>query len=148
MHIKPGVTLTGLNLKMRKVLKIADKLWNEHGQELTITSGTESHHTASSYHTYGYAVDLRSRYFNPSERQTIADQLQYRLGSLTEYTVVNESDHIHVQYNADSFNNQEQIQCLNEVKHQIKALAEQLQKQISVITQNSNPCEAEHASKK
>ncbi len=98
MKIKEGVILAGLKLPMRKVLKTANKIWANHGQELVVTSGLDGTHSAGSYHYYGYAVDLRTRYFDEDRKSLIASELKKRLGGM--YTVVLEKTHIHVQFNA------------------------------------------------
>ena len=61
MKIKKGVSLQGLKLVMRRALQEAEKIWNILGEELVITSGTETYeHSAGSLHYYGLALD-----FNP-----------------------------------------------------------------------------------
>jgi len=102
VKIKNGVTMTGLQLPMRLVLKEANWLWKEHGEELVVTAATDGEHSAGSLHYYGYAVDLRCRYFSTVTSQTITDKLQVKIGS--GYTVLFETDHIHVQYNIHKMN--------------------------------------------
>ena len=97
MKIKDGVIMQGLQLPMRVVLKRADALYKKYGQELTITSALDGTHSAGSLHYYGYALDLRTRYFPLAEAREIANTLQRELGS--GYTVLFETNHIHVQYN-------------------------------------------------
>ena len=65
---------------LMKVLVEADKLWNEHGQTLVITSLMEGNHSEDSKHYYGKAVDLRTRYFSTIERFKVANKLEERLG--------------------------------------------------------------------
>lgn len=101
MIIKNGVVLAGLKLPMRKVLRAAANIWKEHGEELVITSGLDGTHSAGSYHYYGYAVDLRTHYFQNDVKYSVAKILQATLGEA--YTVIAESNHIHVQYNADKY---------------------------------------------
>lgn len=103
MIIKEGVILQGLQLEMRAVLKHANEIWKKHGQELAITSGLDGTHSAGSYHYFGYALDLRTRYFIISERQEVVHALQHALARIKGgkgYSVILESTHIHVQYNA------------------------------------------------
>ena len=97
MKIKDGVIMAGLQLPMRIVLKRADVLYKKYGQELTVTAALDGTHSAGSLHYYGYAVDLRTRYFPTAEAKEIAVILQNELG--TGYTVLFEGNHIHVQYN-------------------------------------------------
>ena len=67
MKIKKGVSLIGLRLVMRPVLIEADRIWDDLGQELVITSCTDGTHSPGSLHYYGYAVDLRTRYLTQEE---------------------------------------------------------------------------------
>lgn len=93
--LKTGVQLAGLQLPMRKVLKTAAELWAEHGQTIVVTSGLEGTHSPGSLHYYGYALDFRSRYFSPETVAKLCDQLRSALG--TDYLVLDEKTHIHVQ---------------------------------------------------
>lgn len=109
MKIKDGVIMQGLQLEMRTVLQKADALWKKHGKELVITSALDGTHSAGSYHYFGYALDFRTRYFfdNVPQEQgqrtvmEIVKDLQAQLGD--KYTVLFESTHIHVQYNASLY---------------------------------------------
>ena len=96
MKIKSGVILNGLNINMRKVLILADKLWAENGQELVITAGLDGAHSPGSLHYYGLALDLRTRYFDLRTQEIIAQRLSDGLGD--DYDVVLHRSHIHVEY--------------------------------------------------
>jgi hypothetical protein len=100
MKIKEGVSLQGLHLEMRDVIVAADRIWHDYGRELVITSGTESTdaHWAGSLHFYGYALDLRTHYFNPGDKKEIAETLQATLGN--NYKVIAETTHIHAHFKA------------------------------------------------
>ncbi len=96
MKTKEGVVLAGLQLKMRIVLVRAALLWELNGQELVITSALDGCHSPGSLHPYGYAVDLRTRYFEPDKVKNIATDLY---GGLPEgYEVVTHKTHIHVEF--------------------------------------------------
>jgi len=95
MKVKSGVKLVGLQLEMRKILIEADKIWKDRGQELVITSTTDGVHSPGSLHPYGYAIDLRTRYFDAVDHQAIALILQTKLGS--KYDVIVHRTHIHVE---------------------------------------------------
>lgn len=99
MQLKKGVSLTGLRLAMRPVLVEADQIWEDLGQELVITSTTEGVHSAGSLHYYGYAVDLRTRYFNKEERFkaycALVEALEYE-----GFNIYMHDTHIHVEYDA------------------------------------------------
>jgi len=96
MKVKTGVALAGLKIYMRKVLTVADHVWTAHGRELVVTSTTDGVHSPGSLHPYGYAVDLRSRYFTADEIKVVAAELRGLLG--TRYDVVVHKTHIHVEY--------------------------------------------------
>lgn len=98
MKAKEGVVLAGLQLPMRIVLCEAAMIWRQHGQELVITSALDGVHSPGSLHPFGYAVDLRTRYFKPSEAIAIGEEL-YR--ALPEgYDVIPYKTHIHVEYDS------------------------------------------------
>ncbi len=96
MKFKEGVSLIGLQLPMRKVFIVVDKLWQEHGEEAIITSGTDGTHSAGSLHYFGYAVDVRTRYFDSVIQTIIWKKLQSRLGAT--YDVVLHKTHMHIEY--------------------------------------------------
>lgn len=97
MRIKPGVTMAGLDLRMRRVLVEADKIWRQLGAELVVTSALDGEHSAGSLHYYGLAVDLRTKCFagDPGHPAAAAAMLQLALGD--GYEVILERDHIHVE---------------------------------------------------
>ena len=98
LRIKEGVSLAGLRPEMRTALIWADKVWNQHGEELCVTCHMEGEHGVGSLHYSGYALDLRTRNFGKTEAKIVADKLRE---SLPEgYDVVLESNHIHVEYDA------------------------------------------------
>ena len=94
------VNIWGLALPMQRVLKEADELWREHGQELVVTSARDSMHSAGSLHYYGLAVDLRNHYFPENVKRQVAHDLQDILGG--DYDVILHSTHVHVEYDPES----------------------------------------------
>lgn len=96
MKIKNGANIQGLHIRMRSVLKAADQIWKQLGQELVITAGLDGEHSAGSLHYYGRAVDLRSRNFDEVEKQEAVDELRGSLGE--DYDVIWHTSHIHVEY--------------------------------------------------
>ncbi len=81
---------------MRPVLTAADQLWHEAGEELVVTAGLDGTHSAGSLHYYGYAVDLRTRYFDRPTIDDIADEMRLALGH--NYDVIVHGSHMHVEY--------------------------------------------------
>lgn len=104
MKIKEGASLQGLRICMRAALIAADQVWENLGQELVITSGTEGEHSAASLHYYGLALDFRTRYFDEGERHLAFNKLSLALAG-ENFTVVLEDTHIHVQYNLYNLGN-------------------------------------------
>ena len=96
MKIKSGVHMPGLQIEMRQALIIADAVWRHHGQELVVTAALDGAHSAGSLHYYGYALDLRTRYFGKEQAKVVASGLREGLGS--DYDVVFHQSHIHVEY--------------------------------------------------
>lgn len=96
MRIKEGVSLQGLDIKMRPVLVQAARIWRNLGKELVVTSGLEGTHSAGSLHYYGFALDFRSNYFSAATKRTAARWLRNQLGK--DFDVVSERTHIHVEY--------------------------------------------------
>lgn len=95
MNIKDGAVLSGLDIRMRQALLIADEIYNDHGQDLTITCGLDGSHGAGSFHYYGLAIDLRTRFFTDSEKTIVYSELVRMLDS--NYRVIFENTHFHIQ---------------------------------------------------
>lgn len=86
--------MLGLTPQMVLALVIAQSLFDDLNEELTITSAVDSKHGKGSLHYQGNAVDLRTRNLsNPSE---VATRLQTNLGA--EFDVVLEDTHIHIEW--------------------------------------------------
>ena len=96
MRIKDGVIMAGLKIEMRKVLVSANEVWTSFGQSLWVTAALDGEHSAGSLHYYGYAVDLRSRYFTDEQKLEVVKALRFKLGA--DYDIINHSSHIHVEY--------------------------------------------------
>lgn len=96
MKIKRGVIMPD-KLEMRPVLIHAERIWKEFNQELVITCGKDGTHSAGSLHYYGYAIDLRTRYFlKKATKLSVKNALKNALGS--KYDVILHDTHIHVEY--------------------------------------------------
>lgn len=90
---------------MRPVLIVMEKLYKDHGNRpegCTVTSGTDSTHSAGSLHYYGYALDFRIKdpvgnwTLTDFQVTTIAALAKKKLGS--DYNVITHSSHIHIEY--------------------------------------------------
>jgi hypothetical protein len=98
LKFKDGVQGFGLQLEMRTVLKTADSIWREFGQELVVTETVGGTHSAGSLHYYGYAVDLRTNYFSDEEKKKVLGRMHTELPE--GYDVILHSTHMHVEYDA------------------------------------------------
>ena len=96
MILKEGVSLAGLHLLMRPVLREAERIWKENGQSegVTVTCALGGVHSAASWHYYGLALDLRNRYFSEGVKDKVAVELKQ---ALPYYDILAHSTHIHVE---------------------------------------------------
>lgn len=99
--LKEGVSLIGLQMPMRTVIKEAGYIWRDLGQILVITAGTEKPdaHGAGSYHPFGYALDLRVRYFEDGGQEAY-NQLREKFKHAPYTIIFHKGHHIHIHYNA------------------------------------------------
>ena len=96
MKIKSGVRLTGLQPQMVLAVFIAEKVYQKYGVECVITSGVEGKHSGTSRHYLGYAIDLRTRDFNPADIPKVLEELKEALGD--DYYVAFEVNHFHISF--------------------------------------------------
>lgn len=82
----------------KPALRACDRLWAENGQPegVTITAGKESTktHSAASWHWFGAAFDVRTRYFDEETKKKVFEQLK---SELPGYDVIWHSTHIHIE---------------------------------------------------
>ena len=97
MKIKAGVQIAGIQPEMTLALQIVEPILISYGQELVITSATDSQHSKKSRHYIGYGLDLRSRDISEEARDSVAQEMSEALGS--EYYVAFEVHHFHLQFN-------------------------------------------------
>lgn len=95
LKIKDGVTPHNLNIAA-ELANIAE----ENGLLLVITSGTDGTHMKTSKHYLGDALDVRTSNLTNEQIQMVKLNLMGKLGS--DYDVIRESDHIHVEYDPKS----------------------------------------------
>lgn len=93
-----SVNIWALQIEMQPVLKAAEQIWKQLGERCVITSARDGKHSWGSLHYYGYAVDLRTRYFADRGKKAGA-LLKERLRKVSPYyDVVIHDTHIHVEY--------------------------------------------------
>lgn len=90
--------ILGIRVEIIFALNVAQRVYDELGYELVITSGTEpeANHKPGSLHYSGAAVDLRTRHMAEADKKRAADLLRARLGA--EFDVVLEQTHIHIEF--------------------------------------------------
>ncbi len=98
MQIKAGVDIRGMQPQVVLAMVTADRIYEEAGRELVVTSVCDGKHGEGSLHYSGSAFDLRTTAAGiPAEAvQRIAAKLRAALGA--QFDVVVESDHIHVEF--------------------------------------------------
>lgn len=98
MIFKEGVNPFGIKPELSIALYIASEVWKKLGKELVVTSLNDGKHSKTSLHYYGCAADLRTHYFNEDEKLQAAAMLRSALGNNSDFDVVVESTHIHLEY--------------------------------------------------
>jgi len=115
MRIKAGVKMQGVRNEIMMAANIANDVWKKYGEELVITSGREGKHRHQGGHAKGDALDLRTRYFSKEQIPKVVEDLKKALwddsdivnygkklkpgdSQESEYLVVFEGNHIHMEY--------------------------------------------------
>lgn len=100
--IKSSVQLRYLKPQMIIALIVATEIYRNYQLNLVITSGDDSDkvHMANSKHNTGLALDFRTRDMNQTVKNSIVANLRACLNS--EYDIVLEKDHIHIEYDPKS----------------------------------------------
>ena len=81
-------------------LSVADDLsLRLFGKGIVVTSVLDGRHMAGSKHYEGNAFDLRTWIYTEGEVSVFVGELQHALG--VDYDVINEVDHIHVEFDPD-----------------------------------------------
>jgi hypothetical protein len=96
MRLKDGVSLKGVQGQTLLAIQVAESLFRDAGSELVVTSCTDGKHMTGSLHYKGLAFDCRVWNLNPAQVQAMVITLKNALGS--EFDVVLEDDHIHVEF--------------------------------------------------
>lgn len=96
---KPGAILSNEE-PIERARRIVAQVWTARGLTATVTSGLDSTHSANSLHYVGLAEDYRTRDVPADQLSSMVADVRARLG--TDYDVVLESDHLHVEYDPKS----------------------------------------------
>ena len=100
-QLKAGVSLVGIQLPMRLIIKRVARVYEGHGKVLVITAGTEKpdDHGAGSYHPFGYAIDIRVNYFVDGG-ESVYKELQAFYENKAVTVIFHKGHHIHIHFNA------------------------------------------------
>ena len=98
MKLKSGVRILGIRPEIAFIMPAVQKVYDDHGTELVITSVTDGKHSRGSLHYAGAALDLRTRDTSRETAKRITAALKKALGD--DFDVVLERDHIHMEYQA------------------------------------------------
>ena len=96
IFFKDGIGFSSLQPQAVLAMVICDQVMDEYHHNLTITSVCEGVHKDGSLHYAGKAFDVRIRDLGGILPLDVARTFRARLGS--QYQVVLEADHIHVEY--------------------------------------------------
>lgn len=91
--IKMGVRLHGIKAEIVMAVLVAEGIWANEDETLVITSVIDGTHMRASIHYTGGAIDFR---VPGSKAVTLRNRLAGALGD--DYDVVEEGDHIHVEW--------------------------------------------------
>ncbi len=94
MQLKHNATPRGAAPEILLALMVADGVYRDAGESLTVTEITGATHSPGSLHYVGLAADLRLPRNRPATE--VVQTLRDRLGP--EYDVVMEKTHIHVEF--------------------------------------------------
>ncbi|HJR08436.1 MAG TPA: hypothetical protein VJ842_14335 [Pyrinomonadaceae bacterium] len=93
--VKAGAILS-VKPEIAYARRIVAEIWRAFGYTLTVTSGYDGSHLAQSKHYEGLAEDYRTRDVKPDDLPIMVSRVRDVLG--TNYDVVLEPDHLHVEY--------------------------------------------------
>ena len=99
MKFKANVNLNGAQGVIINAMSQVDFIYSNFGQELVVTSVMDGVHSKNSLHYKGLAFDTRTWYFTKSVLEDLLVCLRIALGS--DYDVVLEKDHFHIEYDPD-----------------------------------------------
>ena len=93
--LKSGVKLSGLRQEMLHAIDVCSSIFDESGIAFVITSAKDGKHSDYSLHYKGFAIDVRVWEIQ-DEIVAYCQKIGHQLGK--DYQVLNEKDHIHIEY--------------------------------------------------
>lgn len=101
MRLLPGVRVYGWRPELLVAIVVAAGVFEKHGVDLIATCGANGTHGSNppSLHYAGAGVDFRTNHMSPIQRVEVVEALKAALGYPdSEFDVVLEADHLHVEY--------------------------------------------------
>lgn len=97
-HSNRPIRPHNLSPQILLLIQVAEGIWAEDGDELTITSLADGAHSHTSLHYRGDAVDFRLYGIKDPARKVA--RLKERMGGANnkDYDIILEGDHIHAEY--------------------------------------------------
>lgn len=96
---KQGVSLKNLNASIYVALFICNKIFEQHGYKMVVTSTKEGIHKHGSLHYQGLAVDLRTRHLDDNVIPLITEEIEKNLKIIdVRFQTILESTHIHIEF--------------------------------------------------
>ena len=95
VKFKHGVKLAGLQPEMLHAIDVCADVFDRDSLTVTITSARDGRHGHHSHHYKGLAIDIRV-WEIPGKVNFYCEKFREALGP--EYQVINEQDHIHIEY--------------------------------------------------
>lgn len=100
--LKVHPSLKGIQPEMSSVFPVIDETYESLGYEAWLTSGTEGEHNPGSLHPKGLATDWRTNHMREDLVPILVARLKKNLGGVrSEYDVVVEDDHLHVEFDPE-----------------------------------------------
>ncbi len=95
MWIKAGVSIVRLEKPARMALNVVGMVLDQNGIDLYVTSTDEGNHSKGSLHYANLAFDMGIK----GVTQKMIDDIRKHLnGNVKKYDVIDENDHIHIEY--------------------------------------------------
>ena len=96
MKLKNTVRLKDLKTQLVVAMMVVDRIYEDDGQELVVTSVNDSVHGTGSLHYSGNAFDARTNIFSEIEKDRVFKEIKEQLDA--DFDIVNEADHYHIEY--------------------------------------------------
>ena len=96
MRLKQGSKWGRISPEIILAVMVARDVFGDYGYELVLTEGTGGGHMEGSLHYFGQAVDIRTRHVIEDKWRPMVNDIRSRL--TTDYDVVLEPDHLHIEY--------------------------------------------------